>query len=74
MSEMDKIQRYIRNTKIQEALSDRCSLEVEELLAIVRGCKKNAHAAAMLAFSYGTAKGYRAAKAEHKKEAQHEQD
>lgn len=64
LSEMDNIQRYIRNTGMPAELSDRYQMDPKELLAIMEGCKGNPGAAALLAFTYGLAKGYRAAKAE----------
>lgn len=64
MSEIEKIQEYISNTNMPAELSDRYPMDPKELLAIVESCKGNAGAAALLGFSYGKAKGYRAARSE----------
>ena len=64
LSEIEKINKYINNTRMPAELSDRYRMDPKELLAIVEKCKGNAHAAALLAFTYGKAKGYRAARSE----------
>lgn len=60
MSEIEKMKRYIARTNIN--ISDRYELDLLE----VKGLKKEADLtdALYLAFLYGRAKGYRAAKSE----------
>lgn len=65
--DMQKIYKYIRNTQMPLDLSDRYQLDPKDLVAIVREVKGNAYAAAMLAFTYGKAKGYRAGRSEAKR-------
>lgn len=62
MSEIEKIQQYIEKTAIPEALATRHEMCWKECLALAHS--DGAGAAIALAFSYGRAKGYRAAKAE----------
>lgn len=69
MSKIQKINEYINKTHMPGSLSDRYPLGPEDLIAIVRGCQGNAYASALLAFTYGKAKGYRAGRSE----AQHDQ-
>lgn len=62
MSEIERIERYIANTKIKESLA--VGMRPSEWISISNnGTTLDAVA---LAFDYGRAKGYRAAKAERK--------
>ena len=59
MSEIEKIERYISNTKIK---TTKAGASVEDIIAIANGM--DIFRAVSLAFMYGRAKGYRAAKTE----------
>ena len=59
MSEIDKIKRYIELTKIEPGKGDARTYELMELCSEIGG-----FGAVLMAFRYGRAKGYRAAKAE----------
>ncbi len=62
MSEIEKMKRYIERAKINEQIQDRYGMKLDELRALAKiGIPFNI---AALAFEYGQAKGYRAAKAE----------
>ena len=63
MSEIEKMKRYIERTKLDK---NRMCLGFVEACALARGAKTADDALEMiaLAFNYGKAKGYRAAKAE----------
>ncbi len=61
MSEIEKMKRYIERTKINEQIQDRYGMKMCEWRALVKvGSPVDV---AALAFEYGQAKGYRAAKA-----------
>lgn len=64
MPGIDKINRYIFETQMPAKLSDRYQMDPKDLIAIVDAAKGSTTAAAMLAFTYGKAKGYRAARSE----------
>ena len=64
MSEQEKISRYAINTKIKRY--DRYCMRLAELQALHKLSKDDACEALCLAFDFGMAKGYRAAKAEAK--------
>ena len=62
MNEIEKIERYIDRTPIKESLARYYDTTFGECRAIAHSLK--GVAAVALAFKYGQAKGYRAAKAE----------
>ena len=62
MNELEKIQRYIDETKIRERDREAYDLLASEWIAIVK--KGNICDAVALAFDYGRAKGYRAGRVE----------
>jgi len=62
MSEIEKIQQYIEKTAIPKALATRHEMCFGECLALAHSDEPCD--AIALAFSYGRAKGYRAAQAE----------
>lgn len=62
MTEIEKMKKYIEENKIQGKASRSCDMTTKELLALATGLP--AVDAAIWAFAYGCAKGYRAAKAE----------
>ena len=64
---IQQIHRYIRNSRMPLELSNRYDLDPRDLIAIVASVKGNAYAAALLAFTYGKAKGYRAGGSEAKR-------
>ena len=59
MTEIEKMKRYISNTP---KVSDRYEVGTRQLIALMKGLSE--FDALDLAFEYGRAKGYRAAKAE----------
>ncbi len=61
MSEIEKIKRYIERTRINVQSPDRYGMKLDELRALAE--IGNLFSVAMLAFEFGQAKGYRAAKA-----------
>lgn len=63
MTEIEKMQRYIERTKLDK---NRMCLDFSEACALAKEAKTADAALEMvaLAFNYGKAKGYRAAKAE----------
>lgn len=61
MSEIEKIKRYIDKTKFN---NDRYSLLFDETIKMAHFADDSPIEAVLLAFNYGRAKGYRAAKAE----------
>ena len=65
MSEIEKMKRYIERTPVNE---DRCYMGSEEAATIIEGMESMSDIlkAISFAFSYGRAKGYRAAKAERR--------
>ena len=65
MTEIEKIKRYIERTKMPE--TKRYSMNIIETLELARSTRgedSNGIEAVVIAFEYGKAKGYRAAKAE----------
>ena len=67
MSEQEKIRRYAHNTKIKEYDRYRYCMRLDELRALYEYSKDDVCGALCLAFDFGMAKGYRAAKAAAKK-------
>ncbi len=61
MNELEKIQKYIDDTKIQERDRGACELYMREWKALAN--KGDIGDAVALAFYYGRAKGYRAGRA-----------
>ena len=66
MSEIEKMQRYIKRTNVKDK-GDVFCMRLGEIKALL-SCGSDADAI-MMAFDYGKAKGYRAAKAERRAEA-----
>lgn len=67
MTEIEKMEKYVERTKMVH--NERYSLHCQESFALARhaqGTGDPLYEAIFLAFSYGAAKGYRAAKAEVK--------
>ena len=67
MSELEKIQSYVEKTGSEERITDRYTIRLCELSALMDLAKLGANGsfhAIGWAFKYGKAKGYRAAKAE----------
>lgn len=64
MDTIARIEKYIANTKYQRKMKPRYVTRSDEICDIAR--KKTPCDAVILAFEYGQAKGYRAAKAEMK--------
>lgn len=72
MSEIEKMKRYIERTKMKETLATPYSMslvEAFELAKRVDGSIDLSVEILSLAFDYGKAKGYRAAKAERRAQA-----
>ncbi len=70
MSEIEKMQRYIQRTKLND--NDRFYLDMREAFELAmqaRNSKDFPLEVINLAFKYGKAKGYRAAKAEGRAQA-----
>lgn len=61
MSELEKIQAYIRNTAMRKAFKG-YSMRYSEMLALFGSCNESTIDGIILAFEYGQAKGYRAGK------------
>lgn len=61
MSEIEKMARYIERTKVP---SNRYQLYMNEVFSLIHWTEENPINAVIMAFEYGQAKGYRAAKAE----------
>ena len=64
MSEIEKMQKYIERTKIKDA-GNTYTMLCKDIVALLN--EENQSDAILLAFDYGRAKGYRAAKAEGKR-------
>ncbi len=68
MSEIEKMKRYIELTKLNE--NDRFCMDVQEAVELARQARDSSGVTLLevidLAFKYGKAKGYRAAKAERR--------
>ena len=69
MSEIERIRRYIKQTGIKVKGQDRYAMSWLEALELVHNSKECPVDTIALSFEYGKAKGYRAAKAESRKEA-----
>ena len=63
---IEKIKKYIENTKIHH-LPSTTGLNCSELFAFFHNSYDEPFEALIIAFEYGRAKGYRAAKAEQKR-------
>ena len=61
MTEVERIQRYIVNTKIHEKFGTRYSMRLDELFTFSDMLQKDIYRTMGLIFDYGAAKGYRAA-------------
>lgn len=66
MSEIESMQRYIERTAIS---SNRYEMNMNEVFALSHMAADESISAVIMAFNYGRAKCYRAAKAEHRKGA-----
>lgn len=67
MSEIEKMKRYIERTKIKEKDEFRYAMNVREVFELAHKAREGGNIpieVLSLAFEYGKAKGYRAAKAE----------
>lgn len=67
MSEIEKMQRYIKRTKLKESDTGPYKMNMVEAFELVHQARKSDTLfieMIALAFEYGKAKGYRAAKAE----------
>ena len=62
MTEIEKIHQYIKRTKMNKP--DSCQMSITEVLKLANAAKETPADIVCLAFDYGRAKGYRAAKAE----------
>jgi hypothetical protein len=63
----ERIERYIENTKLSPKITDGYCLYYSEVVAFYEEMGKDWFGAIGIIFSYGRAKGYRAAKAEARK-------
>lgn len=63
MSELEKIERYIQNTKIK-GMRDNYDLSTKEVFAMKLLCANRPIEALYMAFQFGRVKGYRAANKE----------
>ena len=66
MSEIEKIQQYIKQTKIAPQTSHAYCIYASELCALHDELRRDSFQAMSILFNFGWAKGYRAAKAEAK--------
>lgn len=64
MSEIEEIQRYIDRTKIDSQTKKRYCMCIGDFYGLYGRLGEDVYDALRLAFDYGQAKGYRAAKAE----------
>lgn len=71
MKRIQQIRKYMRDTRMPKELRAMYGMDVDDLAAIVEECKGNAHGAAVMAFAYGKAKGYRAGRLEAKRKGGH---
>lgn len=69
MSEIEKILRYIDHTDSKFQHGTPYQMNIGEVFALTHMIAEDASGAVCLAFEYGRAKGYRAAKAEMKAKA-----
>lgn len=67
MNELEQINRYIERTRMSNGKAYRMNLV--DIVAMAMNAKDDPWEMLRLAFDYGRAKGYRAARAEAKKEA-----
>ncbi len=63
MSEIEKMKRYIERTDMKIKASSPYQINIREALELAHQAHANPYDAVSLAFEYGKAKGYRAAKA-----------
>ena len=68
MRDIERIHKYIAKTEMPAEISDRYQMDPKDLIAIVDAAKGIPTAAALLAFTFGKAKGYRAGKSEAQRE------
>lgn len=66
MDTIERIQRYIERTNVEKHT---CQMNVQELIALACTAKETPCDAVCLAFDYGKAKSFRAAKAQERKSA-----
>lgn len=71
MSEIEKIQRYIDGVASKFPTGTPYQMKFNELFGLLGASKEDATGALCMAFDYGRAKGYRAAKAEARHEQAH---
>lgn len=64
MSEIEKIRQYIERTNIMPGIQNRYPMRWAEMMTLKASSPGNVADILLLAFDYGMAKGYRAAKAE----------
>ncbi len=64
MTEIEKMKKYIERTKMNVSLASPYQMSVRETLDLAKGAAETPVDIICLAFDYGCAKGYRAAKAE----------
>lgn len=64
MNEIEKINRYIARTNMKLAITSPYHMNLKELFGLSDIAGEDAGRAICMAFEYGRAKGYRAAKAE----------
>jgi len=64
MNEIEKINRYIARTNMKLAITSPYHMNLKELLGLSGIAGEDVGRAICMAFEYGRAKGYRAAKAE----------
>lgn len=71
MTEIEKMQRYIKRTNMKMEDEARYGINMGEVLELAHKAQDNSRSINMicLAFDYGCAKGYRAAKAERRAKA-----
>lgn len=63
MSEIEKMERYIERTAVSAHATNNFDMLQSEWIALACACKADPISGVSLAFLYGQAKGYRAAKA-----------
>lgn len=66
MNEIERIRRYIDKVKIPNTIANRYGMPFSEVRALRDKMESDCLSAICFAFTYGRAKGYRAAKAEDK--------
>lgn len=64
MSEIERMQRYIERTKLAAPIPTRYDMSLRDMFILMQ--ESDTENALLLAFKYGQAKGYRAAKAERR--------